>query len=109
MLQKQAAESWEILVLEAVCHLHFVAALTGRITSCIFMSCFIQGTWLHGAQGVKQGAVIFFFLNIILFFGYCKMCACFVCLLPAKQALQAIHHYSLSCGALKMFAATLAL
>lgn len=58
--------------------------------------------WLHGAQGVKQGAVLFFFW-------YCKMRACFICLLPAKQALQAIHHYSLSCGVPKMLAATVAL
>lgn len=60
-----------------------------------------SGYWLHGVQGVKQGAVIFF--------GYCKMRACFICLLPAKQDLQAIHHYSLSCGVLKMLAATVAL
>lgn len=91
MLQKQAAESWEILVLEAVCHLHFVAALTGRITSCIFMSCFIQGTWLHGAQGVKQGAVIFFFLILFYFLSTAKCVpVLFVYCLPSKPCRQYI-------------------
>ena len=60
-----------------------------------------SGHWLHSAQRVKQGAVIFFW--------YCKVCARFICLLPAIQALQAIHDFSLSCGVLKMFAATVAL
>lgn len=88
-------------LLEAACHLHEVAVLTGGITCCISMSCFIQST---GYMVFKEGS-----RGLLFFFGYCKMRACFICLLPAKQDLQAIHHYSLSCGVLKMLAATVAL
>lgn len=75
-----------MLVLEAVCHLHWVAVLTGRITCCMFMSCFIQGTWLHGAQGVKQGVGSFFF-----FLGTAKCVpVLFVYCLPSKPCRQYI-------------------
>lgn len=76
--------------------LHWVTVLTGRITH-NFHELFHSGYLATRCSRTEAGGSFFLF-----FFGYCKMCVSFICLLPAKQALQAIHHYSLFCAVLKM-------